>query len=95
MIGIFFDELNVTVRCRNESVGSRSLSGFYLGHRSVDSEVVALAVNASDGLCWKVETSVGYKIVWFKTKHRGLVFEDCVQIGPDGQMLGTREMKLS
>ena len=54
-------------------------------------------------LCWKVEyylrvglkTGVRYKIMWFKTRHRGLVFEDYVEIGyGHGQMLGTTQMKL-
>lgn len=98
MVGVFFDELNVTVRCKNESVGSSSMSGFYLESKRIDVHEVELGVN---GLCGKVDlrvglvTSVGYKIMWFKTKHRGLVLEDCVHIGPDGQMVGTREMRLS
>ncbi|XP_038895943.1 uncharacterized protein LOC120084116 [Benincasa hispida] len=108
MVGIFFDELNITIGCKNESIigsrsWSRSVSGFYLGHKSSDLEEVDLGVennglllcgNVDYYLRVRLETGVRYKIMWFKTKHRGLVFEDYVQIGPGGQMQGTTQMKL-
>lgn len=78
------------------------MPGFYLGHKSSDLEEVDLGVEDGLLLCGKVdyylrvglETGVRYKIMWFKTKHRGLVLEDYVQIGPGGQMQGTKQMKL-
>lgn len=99
--GVYFDEINVRIRCKNESVGSRSVpvSGFYLGRRRSDLKEVDLDVNGL--LCGKVdlrvelETGVRYKTMWVKTERKGLVFEDYVQIGSDGQAQGTREMKLS
>ncbi|KAG7012385.1 NDR1/HIN1-like protein 2, partial [Cucurbita argyrosperma subsp. argyrosperma] len=80
MVGVFFDELN------NESVGSSSMSGFYLESKRIDVHEVELGVN---GLCGKVDlrvglvTSVGYKIMWFKTKHRGFVIHGSAH-NPDG-----------
>lgn len=100
MAGIFFDEINVTVRCKNDSVGAKSVPGFYLGHESSDWKEVEMSVNcgAADGrvdLRVGLETRVRYKILRFKSRNRRLVFEDCVENGRDGQMVGTRDMKLS
>ncbi|XP_050935998.1 NDR1/HIN1-like protein 3 [Cucumis melo] len=109
MTGVFLDEINVTIGCNNESVtGSRSWSksvaGFYLGHSVSDLKEVDLSVEDNELLlCRKVdyylkcelETGVRYKVMWFKTRHRRLVFEDYVEIGyGHGQMLGTTQMKL-
>ena len=109
MIGVFLDEINVTIGCNNESlIGSRSwsksMAGFYLGHSVSDLKEVDLSVDDNElSLCRKVDyylrvgvdTGVRYKIMWFITRHHGLVFEDYIEIGyGHGQMLGTTQMKL-
>lgn len=109
-IGIYYNDIIITLYYKDTVIGTNSLAGFYQGYKKATS--YGVLVNATDdhqllrrgvltGNTTTVEmirvclkTAVRYKIFLSTTKHHRMNFEACICIGSDGRISGQREIKL-
>ncbi|GFZ03189.1 hypothetical protein Acr_15g0017970 [Actinidia rufa] len=102
-MGIYYNEIYITLYMRDVSIGTKSILAFYQPHKK--SFRYDVQINAGKQF-WRgigngfvdlrlvVETAVKYQIFRWKTKSRQMVLEASVTINPRGMISGEKNIKL-
>ncbi|XAR53755.1 hypothetical protein NMG60_11022429 [Bertholletia excelsa] len=102
-ISIYYNNINLALYQDKATLGTNTVPGFYQGHkksviyntpfdngdqfqRGIDSGI--------DDLRLCLDTTVRYKIFWWKTKHRLMGLEASVRVDSQGRIYGDRNVKL-
>jgi hypothetical protein len=102
-MGIFYNNINITLYYSNAVIGSSSLPGFYQGHKkttiyevlvNADQQLWQRVTNATTGLRVCLENVVKYKIFSYTTKHHRIYNQAHVPLGSDGRISGEKNIKL-
>ncbi|XP_038689017.1 protein NDR1-like [Tripterygium wilfordii] len=102
-IGVYYNEINVTLCSGKSVIGTKTLPGFFQGYRNSTAAKVLVDADQKTwrgvkvkhmNLTVRLETAVQYKIFRYKTRHHLMDFEAYIPIGYDGRMLGKENVKM-
>ncbi|THF96772.1 protein NDR1-like [Camellia sinensis] len=102
-MGIFYDDILITLFHVDDTIGTKTIPGFYQGHKK--NLLLDVLING-DTVFWRgiadrvfglrlfVETKVKYKVFRWKTKHHWMVCEASAMIDPQGRIYGEKNIRL-
>ncbi|XP_059436968.1 protein NDR1-like [Corylus avellana] len=102
-MGIFYNNINITLYYRHAVIGSQTLPAFYQGYKkatiyevpvNADKRLWKGVTNSTTGLRVCLENVVKYKILGHTTKHHRMYNQAHVPVGSDGRISGEKNIKL-
>ncbi|XP_019056088.1 PREDICTED: protein NDR1-like [Nelumbo nucifera] len=108
-IGIYYDEINLSVYYGDAVIGLSSVFSFYQGHRKTARREVRLnadlqflrdvsrAVSSQGSVDLRVglAAAIRFKIFSSKTKHQNMELQANLQVGSDGKLVGENKKLLN